>query len=1070
MIKTSFITGEVSPSLFGHVDLARYAGGASTLRNCFVSYRGGAYSRAGTKFVGFSKQTGRSYPPRVLTFQFSINQGLMLEFGNNYMRVVANGAFVTESPINIAALSQANPAVLQTASDAFVTGDWVYLAGVGGMTPVNGETYVLIRTSASHYTLHDVYGNNIDTTGFPAYTGGGTASRIYTLSTIYSEVDLLYLKFTQSADVMSLCLVNQLTGTEYAPQDLNRVADDEWTFTPVVASPTITPPATVNVTSSTSGTTDYRYVVTSVNPDDGTESIASPQAHAATSVDVASTAGSLTLTWSNVPGASPYNVYKAQAAYGGALVPTGALYGFAGQAYGLTFIDSNVVPDFTQVPPTHQNPFARGQIIGVPITAGGTGYTTIGYTITTATGSGAVLQLITASNVLVGVYILDPGENYLPGDTIAITGAGTGATATLTIGPETGTYPGVVSYFQERRGYAFTLNNPDTYWFSQPGSFTNFDFRIPTIDSDAITGSPWSVEVNGIQWMIETTGGLLVFTGLQTWLLVGAGSFATNVQPLSPSSQLINPQPEIGCSPTLFPIKINYDVLFADASSSYYYDQPYQLYALSEPIDITENSAHLFTGHSFVSHAWCRRPYKLLWTVRDDGVMLSLTYLKSEQVIGWGRHDTNGLFVSVCSVVEPPVDALYAATQRFPGSNAAYMIERMDNRIWSDVENTWCVDCALSLPQPTPNATLFASSATGLGAITGGTILAGGQNFSSTTTGAIVDQPMAPNQPVGPGAGAVPTLTFTAGVLTAISFSGGNQGAGYLNPKLVLTDPANTGSGESVTLTLNNTTTFVANAAVFALGDVGKVIRMGGGIAVVTQYLNSGSVLANILSPIVATVPDRASTPLFQGAGNWTLTAPVTTIGGLGYLAGATVTGLADGNVIPPTVVPSSGTINLPAPISPNVTGATAVTVGLGFRAQAQTVYLDAGTPTIQGQRKKIAAATARIEASRGLKMGSNQPDGSTQSPMQIEVSWNSLNNVPDDGPNFPLKAYNALCTPLRTGDIRIPVGGGWATPGQVALQQDSPLPMQILSLEPELFPGDTPQTQAPKRQQGRSA
>src|ERR1035441_119007 len=146
-------------------------------------------------------------------------------------------------------------------------------------------------------------------------------------------------------------------------------------------------------------------------------------------------------------------------------------------------------------------------------------------------------------------------------------------------------------------------------------------------------------------------------------------------------------------------------------------------------------------------------------------------------------------------------------------------------------------------------------------------------------------------------------------------------------------------------------------------------------------------------------------------------------------------------------------------------TAASAVTIGLGFRAQLQSLYLDSGEPTVQGARKKVAAVTARIECSRGLQIGSNQPDGSTQSPAEGDVAWRNLAMVPDDGPNFPLKPYNALATPLRTGDIRIPLGGGFATPGQVCIEQDYPLPMQILSLISEEMPGDNPQLKAPQQQ-----
>jgi hypothetical protein len=72
---------------------------------------------------------------------------------------------------------------------------------------------------------------------------------------------------------------------------------------------------------------------------------------------------------------------------------------------------------------------------------------------------------------------------------------------------------------------------------------------------------------------------------------------------------------------------------------------------------------------------------------------------------------------------------------------------------------------------------------------------------------------------------------------------------------------------------------------------------------------------------------------------------------------------------------------------------------------------------------------------------------------------------MPDNGPNFPVTPYNALATPLRTGDIRVPTEGGWATPGQVAIQQDSPLPCQVVAIMAEVLGGDTPQTQAQKPQ-----
>ena len=1216
--ESSFVTGEVAPALFGNVQLARMHSAASTMRNMWPRYSGGAYSRAGLAFTGFSKQTGRTVPPRVIPFQFSINQGLVLEFGNYYMRVIFDGGYITESPFTITGISKTNPAVVNyqslstgvsvianngAVSSSYVrgdtivpaggvavtpavmvvnsttlakvtlgsggtgyaigdqitlsggaptlapvltvltlsgsavatfaisnggsftlngsgnftqasttgagtgatftgglfgpnvltfqtpggytaipgnpanqsstsgvgagatytitwatpaalnNGDWVFISGVNGMLPINSQTYVITNLTAGSFGLTDAFGMAIDATAFPAWTSGGLAARVYTLTTQYAEADLEWIKYTQSADVMSLCCVNQATGTEYQPLDLSRITDTNWVFSAVVAVPSAVPPTNPAAAASTSGAVAYAYEITSV-ADDGTESIASAVATVASAVNIAATAGTITLTWTGVAGINQYNVYKATPVIGSA-VPAGTAFGYAGFSYGTQFADSNIVPDFAQVPPTHQNPFAPGQILGVTITGGGSG-ASFTYTITSLTGSGAVLVPISVSSALAAVIVLDAGKNYQPGDTIAFNN---GATGTLVVGPETGTYPGTVSYFGQRRAYAYTLNEPDTYFMSQPGAFLNFDTRTPTLDTDAITGTPWSVQVNGIQFMVPITGGLIAMTGLEAYLLTGAGGSVFSPQPITPSSQQAQPEGFNGCAPTIPPIRIYQDIIYVQAKGSAYRDFSFQMsnYTFTGT-DLTLNSSHMFNGFTIREHAWCEEPYKILWAIRSDGVLLSLTYMKAEQVSGWARHDTNGIFWSVASITELPVDALYVAVQRlFGNGQSGYTIERMDNRLWTTVEDCWCVDCGFSMAQPTPNANLTASSATGLGSITGVTGLVGGAGYSSATTATVVDAPLTPNGPAGPGTGATVTLTIAVGVITAVAFP--VPGSGYRNPQLLIQDPAGSagGSGASARCILNNTATFTADQPVFSVGNVGSVIRMGGGKATVTAYIDPQHVTVNITDPIAEVQANSGGLVQVQFSGSWTMTAPVTTVYGLRALAGLTVSGLADGNVIPPFVVPANGVITLATP-------ASSVTIGLKYRAQLQSVYLDAGEPTVQGQRGKVAEVTARVEASGAFMIGSNQPDGSTLSPPQIAPTWSNLAAAPTNA----VAPFNSVTVPLYTGDIRIPVQGGFQTPKQVAVEQSDPLPLQVLSFIPTLFEGDNPAQTAPKRgQQG---
>src|ERR1700742_142980 len=118
-IKPSFVAGELSPSIWGRVDYAKWNIGASVMRNMFVNYRGPASSRAGTLYCATSLTPASAFslPPRLITFQFNIFQAYVLEFGANalgqtYMRVIANGGAVLESPITVTGATQANPCVI----------------------------------------------------------------------------------------------------------------------------------------------------------------------------------------------------------------------------------------------------------------------------------------------------------------------------------------------------------------------------------------------------------------------------------------------------------------------------------------------------------------------------------------------------------------------------------------------------------------------------------------------------------------------------------------------------------------------------------------------------------------------------------------------------------------------------------------------------------------------------------------------------------------------------------------------------------------------------------------------
>lgn len=963
-IHNAFLGGELSPSVWGRTDIDKYHLGAFTMRNFFVNYKGGASSRSGQSYVGTCKQPGTASPPRDINFQFNVNQGFALEFGDQYMRVKSNGAYVVEANNPITAISNANPGVFTYTNTNYTlsNGDWIFVNNVGGMTNFNGLTWVVYNVSGANFSVKDLFGNPVDTTLFSAYTSGGTLARIYTAVAPYAAIDLPYLKYTQSENTMSLTCVNTATGTEYPPYDLLRVSNTSWTFTAVTFGSKISAPTGVNVTpqSSTAVNTWYSYVVTAIDLTTGEESVASSPGTAHNN-DIAVNAGSNTVSWTAVANASSYNVYRATPSFT-VPVPAGVSFGYIGSSFGPNFVDTNIIADFTRVPPTHEDPFARSPIIDVRPTAAGSGYTqaTIGFSITTSTGTGfAGTPVVNAAGNFVGFLIANGGKGYALTDTITITdsGGGTGATATLRFGAAVGTYPGSVAYFQQRRVYAATTNNPDTYYMSQPGAFLNFDSAIPTIASDAITGAPWAQQINGIQFVIPMPGGLVIFTGNGAWQLNGGTQTA-----ISPSNQAATPQSQqFGCSPFVQPIPVGYNILFLDSQGSITRNMQYNYYfQIYETTDQTVLSSHLFLDHQLTQWAYCDAPYKILWAIRDDGILLSFTYLTEQKVAGWARHDTDGIYQCVCKVKEPPVDALYLIVKRYIRGQWIYYSERMDDRNWNTVEEQYCVDSGLQWPMTFPNATLDSSAASG-------------------------------------------------------------------------------------------TATFTASSPVFSPGNVGNVIRMGGGKATVTSYISGTQVVGTITQNITSVIPDEPSSqvvPILPG--NWSITPTTNVVTGLNHLEGKVVSILADGSVMPQKTV-TNGAVSLPQSYS-------SITIGLPYVCQLQTPYLDPQGQTIQGKRKNIYSAIIRVENSRGFSVGTNQVDSSTQPNNAIQVwplatsTTSGMSEIKDRGAS----AFLGMSVPLFTGDIYKNVFGSWNVHGQVAVQQTYPLECNILSIVTNFDVGDT--------------
>lgn len=231
---SAFTAGEISPRLEGQITLERYKQGLSDLTNMVVMPHGGVQRRPGTEFLGEVKNS--AIKTRLIPFQFKTSDTYILEFGQETMRVYRNGLQVlTGSAKTITAVTKANPGVVTSNTHGFSDGEEIYIDSVGGMTELNGRNFIVANATTNTFTLKDAFGNNINTTGYTTYTSGGTADKIYEISTPYVEDDLFELRYAQSADTMYIVHPN------YDIRVLGRTGSAAWTLTTATITGTPSP-------------------------------------------------------------------------------------------------------------------------------------------------------------------------------------------------------------------------------------------------------------------------------------------------------------------------------------------------------------------------------------------------------------------------------------------------------------------------------------------------------------------------------------------------------------------------------------------------------------------------------------------------------------------------------------------------------------------------------------------------------------------------------------------------------------------------------------------------------------
>jgi len=211
--------------------------------------------------------------------------------------------------------------------------------------------------------------------------------------------------------------------------------------------------------------------------------------------------------------------------------------------------------------------------------------------------------------------------------------------------------------------------------------FENFDKAIPSAitgeqdASDAVEFLLSGQRQQTVRALVPAGGKFWCLTNSSEWVISGSGEQEI-VRPGSVAAREVSYHGSADIEPAV----AGRFIFFVDRGGA-------RVWALDssngETTDVTAHARHLFEGYSIVEIAWQQRPDPMLWVVRSDGALLSMSFLPSFNVRAWALHTigVSGQVRSVAVVPEGEEDGVYLIV----GYDGSYQLERMARRLCVDV-------------------------------------------------------------------------------------------------------------------------------------------------------------------------------------------------------------------------------------------------------------------------------------------------------------------------------------------------------------------------------------------------
>jgi hypothetical protein len=693
VVQTNFTAGEVSPLLYGRTDVARYQNGLKKSLNFIGLPQGGITRRPGTRHREVARRDGIFYE-----FVFSVTQAYVLEFTSGKIRFFRDGAQIKDA-VTLGPYELSTP----YSQDDLAQLSFTQSADILWICHPKKQTRVLSRLADNSWTLglfDTLDGPYISN---PVHGVTMTVAGLDDTADLVSNVDLFvvgtdndkYISF-QEDDQWRLgrivevyeprrCRIRYMSNVMLG-LDQETIIQAE---SQVGSSYGKIAPSSLITWSGNVVTSDHADTFTTL--DAGKVIRVYMSAITADPYISAASPGKAQYSWYLMTKFKSHLTMDTTNAFGAAVSPPGTYKDYNINTVRVTLQSRTILGSLTSSAASFKT-----TDIGRKIRLNYSSAITWGKI--TAYGSPSVVSIQLYESVP-----LDQDQRDNASTPLATQLSNNGATTKWQLGAwsDTTGWPSVATFYQGRLWFARTDSEPQSVWGSVGDDYFNFaptELDSVVTDLSAITKTLASERLNEIVWLVGAKSLMIGTTGAE-WQMSSENQkdllTSKNVSATTDTSH--------GSQKGVRPIKVGNSILFLSAGGATLRKLAFDFSADSFVTkDLTIIADHVLRAGGGAKQVLVTKdPNTVIWVLRNDGKIASLTYEEEQEVYGWHLHDfgdNQTKVISMAAVPDPVTrqDVLYLMVCRMVNGVQTYFVESMLPRYFQGQTDPIFLDNSLS--------------------------------------------------------------------------------------------------------------------------------------------------------------------------------------------------------------------------------------------------------------------------------------------------------------------------------------------------------------------------------------